>query len=62
VRGHAWHYRQEVEEYADGSLTMRFWCVVTDEIVRWLLSFGGRAVIDGPGGLRDAVRDEACTR
>jgi predicted DNA-binding transcriptional regulator YafY len=59
VRDHRWHYSQQVEECDDGSLVMRFCCVATNELVRWVLSYGGRVKVDEPGGLREAVIAEA---
>lgn len=59
VRDHQWHYTQRTEEAEDGSLVMHFRCIVTNELIRWVLSFGGRVIISQPDRLRKAVTAEA---
>ena len=59
VRDEVWHPSQEIEMLADGGLVIRFHCSVTNELVRWVLSFGGEVGVEEPVGLREAVRQEA---
>jgi predicted DNA-binding transcriptional regulator YafY len=59
VRDERWHYSQEMERRADGSVVLRFRCIVTPELVRWVLSFGGRVRVEQPVHLRQAVAEEA---
>lgn len=59
VRDDLWHPSQEVEEYPDGGLTMRFHCAVSNELVRWVLSFGDRVRVEQPNRLRRMVVQEA---
>ena len=46
-------------ERGNGKLEFTFPYMSEDEIVRWLLSFGGRAMVLEPAELADRVRDEA---
>jgi predicted DNA-binding transcriptional regulator YafY len=59
VRHQSWHPSQAASEHADGGLTLFFECVVTNELVRWLLSFGGRVRVEAPASLRDELVKEA---
>ncbi|HMQ32027.1 MAG TPA: WYL domain-containing protein [Chloroflexaceae bacterium] len=58
VRGRVWHRTQQIEEHADGSLTLRFWSGALDEIRRWAMSFGRHAVVRAPAALAEALRDD----
>ncbi|HLJ68620.1 MAG TPA: WYL domain-containing protein [Chloroflexota bacterium] len=59
VRDERRHPSQEIEELPDGGITMRFFCTVTHELVRWVLSFGGEASVEEPEQLRQLVSVEA---
>lgn len=51
IRGRIWHVTQQVEEHADGSLTLRFQSGALDEIRRWVMSFGRHAIVKRPASL-----------
>lgn len=59
VRDERWHPSQQVEARPGGAIRMRFRCSITNELVRWVLSFGGEVHVEGPLPLRKQVRDEA---
>ncbi|MCX7792706.1 MAG: WYL domain-containing protein [Chloroflexaceae bacterium] len=48
IRGRVWHLTQQVVEYPDGSLTLRFQSGALGEIRRWVMSFGRHAVVKAP--------------
>jgi predicted DNA-binding transcriptional regulator YafY len=54
-----WHPSQSGESLPDGRLRLTFHCGVTDELLRWVLWFGGAVIVEEPDSLRDAVRREA---
>jgi proteasome accessory factor B len=53
------HASQRIEELPDRGLRLSYYCGITHELVRWVLSFGGDAVVEEPEGLREAVVKEA---
>lgn len=54
-----WHSSQETVPMKDGRLRMRLKVADTDELVRWILSFGSQVKVVSPDSLRMKVRDEA---
>ena len=58
MRGREWHPSQQVEEHADGSLTLRFRSGALAEIRRWVMSFGRHARILAPASLAAELRAE----
>jgi predicted DNA-binding transcriptional regulator YafY len=54
-----WHASQVTEKLPDGGLRLTFWCGITHEFVRWLLSFSGDVSVEEPERLREAVKAEA---
>lgn len=59
VRDERRHHSQIAEGLPDGSLRLRFYSTVTNELVRWVLSFAGEATVEQPDSLRDAVVEAA---
>lgn len=59
VRDEQWHSSQRIEVLADGGLVMRFHCAVTNELMRWVLSFGAHVRVEGPAMLRAWLVQEA---
>lgn len=57
-RGRRWHETQEMEEHADGSLTVRFRTGALGEVQRWVLGFGRHAEVMAPAQLRCEVMEE----
>jgi len=51
IRGRQWHPTQQIEEHADGSLTLRFWSGALGEIRRWVMSLGRHAIVKAPEAL-----------
>lgn len=57
LEGH-WHASQRLEKQKDGSVIAQFRLSGTEEIKRWILSFGRHAEALAPEGLRGEIRDE----
>lgn len=53
------HESQRMESLPDGGVRVRFHCGITPELVRWVLWYGGDAIVEEPSELRAAVRNEA---
>lgn len=53
-----WHPSQRLTPQRDGSLVAEFELDETEEIKRWILSFGVNAVVEGPTGLVEEMRGE----
>jgi predicted DNA-binding transcriptional regulator YafY len=53
-----WHESQKLLPQKDGSLVAEFHLSDTEEIKRWILSFGQNAVVLEPEGLRKEIREE----
>lgn len=51
MRGRQFHPSQQIEEHADGSLTLRFQSGAMAEIRRWAMSFGRHAIVRAPASL-----------
>lgn len=58
IRERRWHPTQQIEEHADGSLTLRFVVRGLNEVKRWVLFYGRGARVLGPPQLVAMVRDE----
>jgi len=54
-----WHDSQELSKQKDGSLTATFRLSNTEEIGRWVLSFGKFATVVEPAELRERITAEA---
>jgi predicted DNA-binding transcriptional regulator YafY len=59
VKDKTWHPSQETKLIKDGRLKMTLKVADNDELVGWILSFGGEVRVVGPEALRTKVRDEA---
>ena len=59
VKDKSWHPSQETKLLKDGRLKMNLKVADNDELVGWILSFGGQIKVVGPETLRQRVRDEA---
>lgn len=53
-----WHASQQLTRQPDGSLLAEFHLSTTEEIKRWILSFGRHAEVLEPEELRQEIRDE----
>ena len=58
VQESAWHASQKLSKEKDGGLLAEFDLDGTEEIMRWVLSFGRHAEVLEPEELRHAVREE----
>ena len=58
VRESTWHETQKLTIEKDGSLLAKFRLSDTEEIKRWILSFGQHAEVLKPEKLRREVADE----
>ncbi len=54
-----WHPSQQLERLPGGELVLSLEVAVTDDLKRWILSFGREAEVVEPVALREAVRAEA---
>jgi predicted DNA-binding transcriptional regulator YafY len=59
VRDRRWHPSQQTDADSAGGTTLRFHCDITNELVRWVLSFGGEVVVVEPASLCERVVREA---
>lgn len=59
VKDKSWHPSQETKLLKDGRLKMNLKVADNDELVGWILSFGGQVRIGGPEALREKVKAEA---
>ncbi|MGA2033861.1 MAG: WYL domain-containing protein [Thermoguttaceae bacterium] len=53
-----WHESQKLTQQKDGSLVAEFQLSDTEEIKRWIMSFGQHAVVQEPESLRDEIVQE----
>lgn len=58
VQESQWHASQQLTLQKDGSLLAEFQLSTTEEIKRWILSFGRHAVVEEPEGLRCEMEEE----
>jgi predicted DNA-binding transcriptional regulator YafY len=54
-----WHPRQKLEPLPDGSLRFSLKVSINQEIVRWILQYGGECEVISPKILRDMVKEQA---
>jgi len=59
VKDKIWHGSQQTMPLKDGRLKMILKVADNEELVGWILSFGGEVQVVGPAALRAKVRDEA---
>ena len=59
VKDKTWHPSQKLFPLKDGRLRMVLRVADTNELVGWLLSFGGQVKVVSPESLTGKVRDEA---
>ncbi|HZD41767.1 MAG TPA: WYL domain-containing protein [Terriglobales bacterium] len=59
VKDKIWHPSQETKLLKDGRLKMTLKVADNEELVRWILSFGGEVKVVRPDALRAKVREEA---
>ena len=59
IREKRWHDSQELVELKDGGVELRLKLSSLEEIERWVLSWGGNAVVIEPPALGDLVRHSA---
>jgi len=58
VKDKSWHPSQETSLLKDGRLRMMLMVADNDELLGWILSFGGQVRVARPAALRQRVRDE----
>lgn len=58
VRERRWHPTQEIQEHADGSLTLRMMVRGLNDLKRWVLGYGRGAIAKAPLELVEMVRQE----
>lgn len=58
VREKHWHDSQQIEEQADGWLTLKFQTGGLGEVKRWVLQYGGEAEVIAPESLRQDCIEE----
>jgi predicted DNA-binding transcriptional regulator YafY len=58
VRESAWHASQRLTAQPDGGVVAEFRLSATEELKRWVLSFGARAVVLEPESLRREIAEE----
>jgi predicted DNA-binding transcriptional regulator YafY len=59
VREKRWHPSQQLKELKDGGLELRLKLSSLEEVKRWVLTWGGQAVVLAPPELAEAVRRAA---
>lgn len=59
VKDKTWHPSQQIKLMKDGRLKMALKVADNDELVGWILSFGGDARVIAPESLREKVRQQA---
>jgi predicted DNA-binding transcriptional regulator YafY len=58
IRERRWHITQEIEEHADGSLTLHLVTSGLNDLKRWVLGYGKGAVVKEPIELVELVKAE----
>ncbi len=56
IRERRWHTSQELEDLPDGRVRARYELAITQELVTWLLGFGGSVVVEEPPELVERLR------
>jgi predicted DNA-binding transcriptional regulator YafY len=57
IRERSWHPSQRLDELADGRIRMTAHLALSQEVVQWLLGFGGDVRVEGPPELVDRLRE-----
>jgi predicted DNA-binding transcriptional regulator YafY len=58
IRERRWHPTQEIQEHADGSLTLGIVVRGLNDLKRWVLGYGQGAIVREPPELVEMVREE----
>ena len=58
IRERQWHPTQQIEQFDDGVLTIRFRVSGLDAVKRWVMRYGREAEVLEPPELREMVRNE----
>lgn len=58
IRERRWHPTQEIQEHADGSLTLCMLVRGMNDLKRWVLGYGKGAIVKSPPELMQLVHDE----
>ncbi|WP_230843175.1 helix-turn-helix transcriptional regulator [Gloeobacter morelensis] len=58
IRERRWHRTQQIDEHGDGSLTLRMEVPGLAEVKRWVMGYGGDAVIEEPAELVAMISQE----
>jgi len=58
IRERRWHPSQELEEHADGAVTLRMVVRGLNDVIRWVWGYGRGARVEGPPELVEMVREE----
>jgi len=58
VQESKWHDSQKLAQQKDGSVLAEFQLSDTEEIKRWIMSFGKHAVVLEPEELREEIKEE----
>ena len=53
-----WHFTQEIEKHADGSLTLKMTVRGINDLKRWVMWYGKAAIVKSPPELVELVREE----
>ena len=56
IRERSWHPSQELVGLPDGSVRLRVRLAISQELIQWLLGFGGDVRVEGPSALVEALR------
>jgi predicted DNA-binding transcriptional regulator YafY len=59
VKDKTWHPSQQVKPLKDGRLEMSLKVADNEELIGWILSFGGGVRVAQPDALRQKVKEEA---
>ena len=59
IKRKKWHASQEITEHPDGYLDMKVTVSGTEEIMRWILTWGCNAEVISPKSLRQQIKTEA---
>lgn len=57
IRERKWHSSQKLENLADGRVRARYKMAITQELVTWLLGFGGSVEVEEPPALVGRLRE-----
>lgn len=58
IRDTKWHANEEIENLQDGSVLFSVYINETDEIKKWIMSFGKNAEVIEPQQLREEIKEE----